>query len=235
MSPSVVEEAASGPALAHRRGALPDHVRHGHSARVLRRLPAHPRRALRVEPGGHLGGAVDESAGRRRRGLRGGSAGRPLRPPPDPGGDGDPGRDRLRPRLGGRRALAALSPRGPRGRGRHVELLPAERDDDRAVVRCPARAGAGPGPGRVQPRLYLRRAAGGLAHRCLRLARGLCAHRERLRRALDAGRADRAVAAGGRGRAGSAGRLGAGAAPSPASRRRAPPWPRRSPIRASGI
>ena len=44
------------------------------------------------------------------------------------------------------------------GRGRHVELLPAERDDDRAVVRRPARAGAGPGPRRVQPRLYLRRA-----------------------------------------------------------------------------
>ena len=36
--------------------------------------------------------------------------------------------------------------------------------------------------------------AGGLAHRCLRLARGVCAHRGRLRRPRDAGRADRAVA-----------------------------------------
>ncbi len=59
---------------------------------------------------------------------------------------------------------------------------------------------------------------------------------KRLRRALDAGRADRAVAAGGRGRAGSAGRLRGGerrrvAAPG----RRASPWPRRSRIRASGI
>ena len=152
------------------------------------------RRDLRVEPRGDLGGAVGQSAARRRRRLRDRRARRSSRPPGDAGRDGDSRRRRLRAGLHGQRAVAALSARRRLRRHRHVELLSALDDDRHAVVRCASRPGPGARPRRLQPRLHLGRAAVGVAHRERGLADRLRSARDHRRRRHDAGGIDGASA-----------------------------------------
>ena len=126
-----------------------------------------------MEPRRDLYGALDQSGPGRRGRPRRRHIGRPLLAPRAPRPDRGLGRRGFCPRVHGRRAVAALPVRRRAGRHGYVELLPAQRDDGRAMVRRAPGARACARSRRVQSRVHHGRTPGSVAHHPHRLARGL--------------------------------------------------------------